>query len=598
MKSHLAFRHGVSVFVLLSALGMNSLGFCAEPGSSANDEGSSQAVALVKGRVVTLDEVTSFSELLQKTQGQMRVDPGTAMQDYVMMNLIGDAYTTLPQTDKALAQVPTSYKYPSQRIFLRTLLWDQVRQSTTVPQEALEKWYHEHVNDYITPERVWAYHLFMGSSKDNPSSAPEQVRQRMEKVKADADAGTSFGLLASRYSEASSSANGGEIGWVRFRAPIGPENRPMNLLLDQALFKLRSGQVSPILQTSYGLHLMYAREHQTTVTPTLADLVTSHILPEMAMRDQLTSAMQQMVDKSLRAHNAHLVQTSDTAELTTSTPAFVFDGKTWTVHDIELIYGPRFTAFYRSVANDPEQRNQLLTQVMQDEALVQAAVDMGIDKRPDVQRQLEQLASYTGLQKALGALMAQSYTANEQQARELYEKRKEQYRQPLAKGHIITLAIPEAKTPSEQAKARQETQAKAQQLVGKLRGGADFEAMARELSKDNRASSGGLVEMHVIGELADPAGRSFDNTVSSLQKPGEISEPHLYGESYVIARLDEQKPGEPRPFDAQMKSIMLRYAQQENQRKMRQDVLKTLEQKGLLKWLPGATQIGSGEGRF
>lgn len=408
---------------------------------AAAQESETTAIAVVKGRTITEAEVTSFTALLQQTEGFASEDMSLA---YIMQLVIPDLYTTATEEPKGWQAIPFKYKYPGQRGYLRNQLRQAIEKETTVTQQDMERWYAEKRDRYTTPERVHAYHVFMGTG-DSPSSAPAVVRQKMLDLKSQAEKGTSFGLLAAKSSEAPSSAQGGEIGWLTYRMPTGPEGRPINIVLDKALFGLQTNQVSDVLQTSHGMHLLYVKEHQTTATPSLQDMITSGIAPQQARAERMTSAVLEAVQMAKQKHNARvLLDPKSTEQLTTETPAYEIDGKRITVHDLELLYGPRFTSIFARMRSDAQQVSELMGQALDDQAQVLAAEDRGLDKSsPEVQEILQKLAQRDITRKAMQAIVAQNYAATDDQARELYEQTKDKYRRPEASGWTLSFTVPE-----------------------------------------------------------------------------------------------------------------------------------------------------------
>ena len=85
----------------------------------------------------------------------------------------------------------------------------------------------------------------------------------------------------------------------------------------------------------------------------------------------------------------------------------------------------------------------------------------------------------------------------------------------------------------------------ADDLDVKLKGGADFEALARQYSKDTgSASKGGDLGWAGRGQFVKP----FEDSLFSL-KPGELSAPVKSEFGYHIIRLDEVDGGTTKPFD-------------------------------------------------
>ncbi|MGE3298761.1 MAG: peptidylprolyl isomerase [Porticoccaceae bacterium] len=108
---------------------------------------------------------------------------------------------------------------------------------------------------YAKPEQVKARHILLKAASED-SVAVAGKRARLEALMARARAGESFADLARQYSEDEGSAGlGGEL-------PLFPRGR-MAKPFEQAAFALRApGELSDIVQTQYGLHLIQLIEHQ------------------------------------------------------------------------------------------------------------------------------------------------------------------------------------------------------------------------------------------------------------------------------------------------------------------------------------------------
>jgi peptidyl-prolyl cis-trans isomerase SurA len=90
-----------------------------------------------------------------------------------------------------------------------------------------------------------------------PRSAVQEVKERLRKFKERIEEGERFSTLAVLYSEDRGSASkGGEIGFVG-RAEVEPE-------FAAASFQLKDGQVSPIIETNYGFHIIQLIERRGT----------------------------------------------------------------------------------------------------------------------------------------------------------------------------------------------------------------------------------------------------------------------------------------------------------------------------------------------
>jgi len=546
------------------------------------------AVAVVDGKPVTHSELTSFSLMLDSTE-MRSLEPEALLNEYVLTKLHDDLSTAGAR--KEARQSPTKYPGMSQRQLVKSELQKHIEESVKVPEQELENWYRANSAEYTQPMRVRAFHLFMETSADNPTSSPQAVRERLSRVKAEADKGTSFGLLAMKHSEAASGQRGGEIGLIAPNMPIGPQNRPMNPRLEQALFALEPGKVSDIVDTSHGLHLVYISEKTTTTTPSIDDLKTSGILPGAVKRDLVTSAIRTLVQETIRQENGKIAEVTAGESLTTSTPAYELGGKAYTVADLEQIYGVRFTRIFQRVKSDPSQRADLMKQAMEDEAMVVAGINKGVDKSSEIATQLGLLGERAQAQKSLGAALAEAYNVSDERIAQLYEQQKSNFLQPEAEGEILLITVKEGATPALTGRLREQAHRRAREAQEKVVGGETFEAVAEWLRSSDLPTSYVKVARHVVGETTDSLVRAFDQALATFREETGISDAIPLGSDYAIARVEKRYPGEPAPLE-RVRQRLMGQAQAENERDTRTALIRKLEASGKVKYLPAAAAYG------
>ena len=543
-------------------------------------------VVELKGRTFTIDEMTSYAQLISKTQPRDR--SSNMLDDFVYQNVLDDAFTTVTFNDDDVKDLPGPFRRPEVRTYIRMAVQDSLLEG--LDEKAAERtpeWYKKNVEKYLTPERVKAHHLFMAVSEDNPSSSPEAVRKRLAEVRAKLDDQTTFGALVQRYSEAASAATGGDIGWVSHRMPIGPERKPMNIILEEALFKLDSGQVSDILQTSHGLHLMFAADHQTTLTPSIEEMTTSGIIPQAVRFELAQERMEAIVEEIIAKEGGKVLVTADQDTATTDAEMFELAGRTYTLRELERLYGPSLVEAYRS--SKAEQIPALAKRVLEDAALLLYAEKQNVADRPEVAADLETLRQHARLKSAMREIVANNPKVTEAEAREYYEKKKDDYRLPKIGGIVITLT-PDLKA-KDMAKSRADAREVARKLVERIRDGEDMSKLAREMSTDSYATSGGVVPLHNPRESEDEAAQAFNMAARSLQNIGDVSDPLPLGDRVVIAKLTEREMMPPPPFE-ELRDNMMRTAQMEKDREFQEALMASLEAKGLVKWLAGARAVG------
>ncbi len=549
-------------------------------------------LAVVKGRELREDAFTTYSTLVEMLEGVARGEKRQRelLQDFVLQHVITDLLPDIASNIKE-PDLPLPYKTLAELSLLKRTLRDKIEQETSPTREQLEAWTRENAERFMRPEQVHAFHLFMQVSKENPTSSPEAVRQRMQEVKRMADSGTSFAQLARRYSEAASGRVGGDIGWISRRMPIGPEARPMNIVLENALFDLKPGEVSEIIQTSHGLHLLYCGDRMTTYVPTTDELITSRILPRTA---QVHMARQRWLDGIKAAREKYQAQIvydlSRTEPVTSNVEVFRIKGETWTLRQLEELYGPRFTGAFRLRSQSTETLRTLFNDVLDDLLAYYWAIDEGVERKPHVARDLQWARDRARMKKVLARYVAEHYPVNEEILRKAYEARKEMMRLPEGKGYIISINAQPTTVGMSRDEARAVARKKAEEIRNKILEGADIELLAREYSQDNRATSGGLVERSVLANLSDPAGRMF-GAVASWLKPGEVSEVRQFGDTFVVVRLDERWEGTVPPFE-EVRPRLETAIRSENDLNARKDLLKKAKSLGLVKWANPSAAYG------
>jgi len=90
--------------------------------------------------------------------------------------------------------------------------------------------------------------------KVNEVTSEKEAKQRMEIIRERAEHGEDFAELAKQYSEDSSASNGGDLGWVNPN-----ENLPE---LDRAMEKLAIAEISPIIKSQFGIHIIQVTERR------------------------------------------------------------------------------------------------------------------------------------------------------------------------------------------------------------------------------------------------------------------------------------------------------------------------------------------------
>jgi len=124
-------------------------------------------------------------------------------------------------------------------------------------------YYHLHADQFNRPERREACHIFISINPDYPENTYEAALSRAqelaEKLRKKPH---KFADLALKHSECPTALHGGVLGIVA-RGTLYPE-------LDTALFNLKPGEVSDVVKSEIGFHLLLCKSIQKAETLSLA----------------------------------------------------------------------------------------------------------------------------------------------------------------------------------------------------------------------------------------------------------------------------------------------------------------------------------------
>jgi peptidyl-prolyl cis-trans isomerase SurA len=144
------------------------------------------------------------------------------------------------------------------RYFLKTqiirarIIEATIRPTVSMAEEKIREYYQNHKNNYLFPEVRVSQILIQVPTEATPKDW-EQAKEKVETVLQSLRKGTPFEELASRYSDDTTSASsGGDIGFFKKGEMI-----PM---LEAVVFRMQEGDVSEVIQSSQGFHLLKVTE--------------------------------------------------------------------------------------------------------------------------------------------------------------------------------------------------------------------------------------------------------------------------------------------------------------------------------------------------
>jgi peptidyl-prolyl cis-trans isomerase D len=145
-----------------------------------------------------------------------------------------------------------------------------------VTPEDLRAYYDQHRDQYRVPEQVKVSHILIKTPLPGPDGKVDEkgvaeAQRRAEDLLKQLKSGAKLEDLAKKYSEDPGSAKqGGSLGWIG-KGQTVPE-------FEKTAFSLPKGQISDLVKSSYGFHIIRADEKQEAHMKTL-DEVKAEIEP-------------------------------------------------------------------------------------------------------------------------------------------------------------------------------------------------------------------------------------------------------------------------------------------------------------------------------
>ena len=154
-----------------------------------------------------------------------------------------------------------TYKMPEKRR-VRFLAVDAeaLRPKMVVTQQEIEAKFKENAASYSTPEQVRASHiLFKTDGKDEAT-----VKKLAESVLAKVKAGGDFAALAKQYSDDGSKTTGGDVDYFGKGTMVKE--------FEDAAWAMKPGEISGLVKSQFGFHIIKVTDKKAAQTKTLADV--------------------------------------------------------------------------------------------------------------------------------------------------------------------------------------------------------------------------------------------------------------------------------------------------------------------------------------
>lgn len=173
----------------------------------------------------------------------------------------------------------------------------EVIEKITVTEDDRKLYYKTHQEEFKTPEMVRARHILIkveaAASGDDKMKAKEKAAEILARIKA----GEDFAKLASELSDdVGSKTKGGDLGFF-------PKGK-MDPVFEKAVFSLQRGEISDIVETQVGFHIVKMEEKKESVLEPY-DKIKDKV-KEKVLNDFRKARVDEFAEKAMKDANVEL----------------------------------------------------------------------------------------------------------------------------------------------------------------------------------------------------------------------------------------------------------------------------------------------------
>jgi peptidyl-prolyl cis-trans isomerase C len=254
----------------------------ARPAAAAAPADDARPVAVVNGQVITKGELDAVLNLggpspLQLPEGQQRQHQmealGLLIDDLLMHQFLSQKGPPVPaaEVDKKMAEMEAGLRKQNKSLkefcqdihkteaqvradIAHSIQWANFTRGRVT--EADTEQYYKEFRDFFDKVTVRASHIVLRMPPDAPDAERAQARTKLAELRGQILGGKlDFADAAKAHSQCPSAAKGGDLGFF-------PRKWVFDEPFARAAFALQPGEVSDVVQTDYGLHLIKVTERK------------------------------------------------------------------------------------------------------------------------------------------------------------------------------------------------------------------------------------------------------------------------------------------------------------------------------------------------
>ena len=140
------------------------------------------------------------------------------------------------------------------QILISKIVRFEMGSRVVVSKRKVEKYYHDNQKKFWEPGKVRVRHILILFEKGDSEITKKKKIRKIKTILTELKEGKDFAEAAKEYSEDVSASMGGDVGFV-VKGQMVPE-------FEKAVFRLKEGEISNVVETEYGYHIIKAEKIQ------------------------------------------------------------------------------------------------------------------------------------------------------------------------------------------------------------------------------------------------------------------------------------------------------------------------------------------------
>lgn len=207
-------------------------------------------------RKQVLEQIINEELLLKEAERQKRsVPPADIDKRFKQLQARFPAEEAFSQELKNRGLTAEQLKQNIKRGLMRQqILTKEVFDKVSVSPKELEAFFNKNKNNYVQQEEIHARHILIRVDADASPEDDRKAKDRANAVLVKAKKGKDFGQLAKEHSDGPTKEREGDLGYFGRGQMVKP--------FAEAAFSLKVGQVSDLVRTKFGYHIIKVEDRR------------------------------------------------------------------------------------------------------------------------------------------------------------------------------------------------------------------------------------------------------------------------------------------------------------------------------------------------